>query len=177
MIATYLASTAWREALEVEPERAFEVELMGQRYRGRFDRVERRGERTAIVDYKTGNTKTAEELRGDRQFGFYRLAAERVYETQLIDLEAHYLSSGDVVRVEKSDAQLERDGRWIYAITRRINESRAGGDFAPRPSDFLCPPCPFRLVCDEGREFLRRRQAPPGDVVPIGVPRNAARPA
>ena len=98
-----------------------------------------------------------EDLRTDRQFGFYRLAAELVYETTDIDLEAHYLASGEVVPVTKTTDQLERDGKWIYAVAKGIAEARAKNEFSVRPSDFTCPTCAFRLVCDEGRSFLRAR--------------------
>jgi DNA helicase-2/ATP-dependent DNA helicase PcrA len=155
LLDAYVEGAAWRGANIVAAEHDFSVELMGHAFRGRFDRVERRGERLVIIDYKTGQTQTPEELRTNRQFGFYRLAAERVYETAAVDLEAHYLASGEVVTVTKTDEQLERDEKWVYAVAKSIGEARARNDFPVRPSDFTCPSCPFRIVCDEGRAFLR----------------------
>ena len=155
MLDAYLAGTAWRDASIVDAEQDFTVELMGYAFRGRFDRVERRYGRLAIIDYKTGQTQTAEALRTNRQFGFYRLAAERVYETSDIDLEAHYLESGEVVALTKSAEQLDRDAKWIYAVAKGIREARLKNGFTVRPSDFTCPTCAFRIVCDEGRDFLR----------------------
>jgi DNA helicase-2/ATP-dependent DNA helicase PcrA len=159
MLDSYVGGDAWRDATILEAEREFSVELVGFAFHGRFDRVERRHGRLLVIDYKTGRTATAEDLRSDRQFGFYRLAAERVYSTMEIDLEAHYLASGDVVAVEKDAEQLDRDSKWVYAVSRGITDARRRNEFITRPSDFTCPPCPFRIVCDEGREFLRARRA------------------
>lgn len=159
MLDAYLAGEAWDDANIVAAEQDFAVELMGHAVRGRFDRVESRNGRLGIIDYKTGQTQTAEALRTDRQFGFYRLAAERIYGTAEIDLEAHYLASGEVVTVTKSDEQLDRDGKWIYAVAKGIGEARLMNEFAVRPSDFTCPTCAFRIVCDEGRSFLRTQAA------------------
>ncbi len=158
MLGTYVEGDAWRDATIIDAERDFTVELVGHAFRGRFDRVERRADRLVIIDYKTGRSATADELRVDRQFGFYRLVAERLYDTTDIDLEAHYLGSGNVMAVEKSAEQLDRDSKWVYAVTKGIAEARARNEFIPRPSDYNCPPCPFRIVCDEGRDFLRSRQ-------------------
>lgn len=157
MLDAYIAGGAWREANIVAAEEDFVVDLMGFSFRGRFDRVERRGTRLVIIDYKTGQTQRPENLRTDRQFGFYRLAAERVYETTEIDLEAHYLASGLVVPVAKTAEQLDLDAKWIYAVAKGIVEARARNEFNVRPSDFTCPTCPFRIVCDEGRGYLRAR--------------------
>jgi DNA helicase-2/ATP-dependent DNA helicase PcrA len=162
MLDAYAAGDAWRSAEIVAAEQDFAVDLMGHGFRGRFDRIERRGSHLVVIDYKTGHTQTAEDLRTDRQFGFYRLAAERVYETTDIQLEAHYLASGEVVRVEKTAEQLERDGKWVYAVAKGIAEARARNQFAARPSDHKCPACPFRIVCDEGRAFLRTQPGPTG---------------
>lgn len=155
MLDAYAETSAWREAQIVAAEEDFAIELVGHAFRGRFDRVERRGGRLVIIDYKTGQAQRAEELSGDRQFGFYRLAAERTYETSDIGIEAHYLGPGAIVPVAKTADQLDRDSRWMYAIAKGIAEARARGEFPARPGDFTCPTCPFRIVCDEGRTFMR----------------------
>jgi DNA helicase-2/ATP-dependent DNA helicase PcrA len=154
----YVGSDHWAEAQIVEVERQFEVEAGGVRFKGRIDRIDKVEERYRIIDYKSGRAKTEAEAKKEtrlrRQFGLYRAAAEILLETDRIDLEAHFITAGAVTPVTQS-----QDLKWAYAVSKEIAESREARSFPAKPSDFNCPSCPFRLVCDEGQEYLRRRRS------------------
>lgn len=154
----YFASEHWSEADIAEVERQFEVEVDGVRFKGRIDRIDRVADRYRLVDYKSGRAKNTAEARDDRrlrrQFGLYRAAAVLILETERIDMEAHFVSAGAVTPIEQS-----QDLKWAYAVSKEIAESRIARSFPAKPSDFTCPSCPFRLVCDEGREYLRRHRS------------------
>jgi DNA helicase II / ATP-dependent DNA helicase PcrA len=152
----YFASRHWSEAEIVEVERQFEVDVEGVRFRGRIDRIDKVADRFRLVDYKSGRAKTEAEAKDDRrlrrQFGLYRAAAGVLLETDRIDMEAHFVSAGAVAPIKHP-----QDLKWAYAVSKEIGECRTARSFPAKPSDFNCPSCPFRLVCDEGNEYLRRR--------------------
>jgi ATP-dependent exoDNAse (exonuclease V) beta subunit len=152
----YVTSHHWSDAEIVEVERQFEVEVDGVRFRGRIDRIDKVADRFRLVDYKSGRAKTETEVKDDRrlrrQFGLYRAAAGVLLETDRIDMEAHFVSAGAIAPIKQS-----QDLKWAYAVSKEIGESRTARSFPAKPSDFNCPSCPFRLVCDEGHEYLRRR--------------------
>jgi DNA helicase-2/ATP-dependent DNA helicase PcrA len=159
-VTGYLATPAWREAEIVDVEREFSYEDSPFVFAGRIDRIDRREGRLVIVDYKSGRPRTIEQVQKDfrlgRQIGVYRLGARRLVGNEPIDLEVHFISGGEAISVERGEDQLERDRRWAWAIANGITTARTKREFTVNPSDFNCPTCPFRLVCDEGQEFMRR---------------------
>jgi len=159
IVLKYLATPAWRGGEIVDVEREFSYEDSPFVFAGRIDRIDRRSGRLVIVDYKSGRPRTVDQVQKDfrlgRQFGIYRLGARRMIGNEPIDLEAHFISGGDAIPIERAEDQLDRDRRWAWAIANSISIARTKRDFPVNPSDFNCPSCPFRLVCDEGQEFLR----------------------
>jgi RecB family exonuclease len=164
ILGSYTQSTGWLEANLSAVETNFDLELDGFRFHGRIDRIDFRGGRNKLVDYKSGRAGTAEEAQKDRrlgrQFGIYKLAAIQILGTTEIDLEAHYISGPTVVELTRDDDQLDRDRRWAWAVAKSINEARAARSFPVQPGDFTCPYCPFQVVCDQGQTFLRAGRIP-----------------
>jgi len=164
ILGSYAETKAWLEANLSAVETDFDLELDGFRFRGRIDRIDFRGGRHKLVDYKSGRARTAEQAQKDRrlgrQFGIYKLAAIQILGTTQIDLEAHYISGPTVVELAKDDDQLDRDRRWAWAVAKSINEARAARNFPVQPGDFTCPYCPFQVVCDQGQTFLRAGRIP-----------------
>jgi CRISPR/Cas system-associated exonuclease Cas4 (RecB family) len=159
IVLGYFSTPAWRDAEIVDVEREFSYEDSPFVFAGRIDRIDRRLGKLVIVDYKSGRPRTVDQVQKDfrlgRQFGIYRLGVRRAAGTEKVDLEAHFIAGGDAIPIERDEDQLERDRRWAWAIAKGIRDSRAKRDFTVNPSDFNCPGCPYRLVCDEGQQFLR----------------------
>jgi hypothetical protein len=57
-------------------------------------------------------------------------------------------------RVSRMLKLVKRDRRKAWAIAPQIAASHESREFPARPSEWNCPNCSFRPVCDEGRHFV-----------------------
>ena len=135
------------EASGVEPvwlERNFDFQIGPHHLRGRVDRVDRLPDgRYELIDYKTGERKTAAELAEDLQLALYRLAAREAW-----DVEA---GAGQLLlRARRGQGR----GRGLPRRRRAGRAHRPAGrrgDHEPglraRPSPTVCSWCDYRLIC------------------------------
>jgi CRISPR/Cas system-associated exonuclease Cas4 (RecB family) len=121
---------------------------------GRFDRVDRNGGASTVVDYKTSRPKTAESLRGDLQVRAYAVAMSQRAKSDEVAVELHYLQTGEVARVDFDRKFLDRAFRQLSVTAGEVVGAWRSADFPPQPSSWQCPLCEFRTVCSEGRESV-----------------------
>jgi RecB family exonuclease len=126
---------------------------------GRVDRIDERGGRLVVVDYKTGrHALTVDDARGSQALALYALAARRTLRRPCTRVELHHLPTGDVLAWEHSDESLARHlrraeeaGDEIAVATDALAD---GGDpeqlFPPRTSP-RCAWCDMRRNCPDGR--------------------------
>jgi len=127
---------------------------------GRVDRVDRRGERLVVVDYKTGRyTPDADDARGSSALALYAYASARVFRRSCYQVELHHLPSGTVAAHEHTDASLERAVARAEATARDIRAAEkavadgADPDLAfPVTPGSLCTWCDFRKSCPGGAD-------------------------
>jgi DNA helicase-2/ATP-dependent DNA helicase PcrA len=96
-----------------------------------------------LIDYKTGERKSATEVADDVQLPIYRMGARDAWS---IDPEAqsyYYVLDDEKVTVETSADDLERVERTVL----EVGEGILGQDFEPRPSPQVCSWCDYRLIC------------------------------
>jgi DNA helicase-2/ATP-dependent DNA helicase PcrA len=137
-----------RERLaEGEPvwlERKFDFKVGEHHVRGRVDRVDRLpGGGYELIDYKTGERKTAAELESDLQLALYRLAAREAWEIEAATGSYYYVLDGDKVAAPTKPDDAERVERTVL----EVGEGVLGQDFEPRPSPSVCSWCDYRLIC------------------------------
>jgi putative RecB family exonuclease len=127
-------------------------------FSGRADRIDRRGDVLAIVDYKTGRSElTDDDARGSSALALYAFAAARTLRRPCHTVELHHLPTGTVAVHEHTDASLERAVARAEATARDIRDAEraveGGADpdeaFPTAPSA-LCSYCDFRRVCPGG---------------------------
>jgi hypothetical protein len=127
---------------------------------GIFDRVDERidqhGElrKVIIQDYKSGRTKTQEELHRDPQTVLYLIAARELYPELSVRIEVryHYVRWNKLVTVDW-DAQLDSWGRtWIV----RVVDLWLAGKDTPNPGA-QCGRCEFSPHCEEGTKWLKKQ--------------------
>ncbi len=125
-------------------ERGFDFKVGPHHLRGRVDRIdELEGGRYELIDYKTGDPKSAEALADDLQLAIYRLAAREAWQ---LDAEAGaywYVLADEKVAVRSAPDDLERVERTVLSV----GEGILGQDFEPRPSPEICAWCDYRLIC------------------------------
>jgi DNA helicase-2/ATP-dependent DNA helicase PcrA len=137
-----------REQLsEAEPvwlEKKFDFKVGEHHVRGRVDRVDRLPDGDfELIDYKTGERKSAAELENDLQLALYRLAAREAWDIEAAFGSYYYVLDADKVPAPTRSDDAERVERTVL----QVGEGIIGQDFEPRPSPSVCSWCDYRLIC------------------------------
>jgi ATP-dependent helicase/DNAse subunit B len=173
-----------REEVVVESvEQRIEVEYHGYRFTGRIDRVERRGTRIHIIDYKTGAEESKMSIRLDKldlndpetwgkaipsfQLPVYMLLYSRGAQTELSSLVPQYLFLGKQTMGEEIEHGLGEDGQspaevlaMIEPVMLKVIENVLDPDVPFRPTrefEKHCPHCPFSTIC--GTQWVKGWEA------------------
>jgi DNA helicase-2/ATP-dependent DNA helicase PcrA len=139
----------WRldQQSEDEPvwfERSFAFKIGPHVLRGRVDRVDRRPDGSyELIDYKTGKSKTEQELREDVQLSLYQMGAREAWRLETSAQSYFYVLTGEKVPVEHSEEELERVKGTVTEIAGGILKQ----DFEPTPSPDVCGFCDYRIIC------------------------------
>jgi putative RecB family exonuclease len=126
---------------------------------GRIDRLDQRGNRLAVVDYKVGrDVPTEADVRRSPALALYAVVAGRTFKRRCARVELHHIPTGTVVAAEHDADSI---GRHLARIHDLADDIRAAADtleggapvdavFPPRPGP-LCPSCDYRALCPEGQ--------------------------
>jgi DNA helicase-2/ATP-dependent DNA helicase PcrA len=140
----YWAEDRRSEAEPVWFERSFAFRLGQHLLRGRVDRVDRHPDGTyELIDYKTGKSKSEEDLREDIQLSLYQMGARESWRLETSAQSYLYVLTGEKVPVEHSDEELERVKATVAEIAGGILKQ----EFEPTPSSEICSFCDYRIIC------------------------------
>ena len=135
------------QVAEGEPvwlERKFDFKVGPHHVRGRVDRVDRLPDGDyELIDYKTGERKSEEELDSDLQLALYRLAAREAWGIEASIGSYYYVLDADKVPAPTRPDDAERVERTVL----QVGEGVLSQDFEPRPSPTVCSWCDYRLIC------------------------------
>lgn len=133
-----------QEGEPVAFERSFSFTLGPHVIRGRVDRVDRRPDGTyEVIDYKTGRSKTPEELASDIQLSIYQMGAREAWGLETSAHSYYYVMTAEKVPVAHSDEELDR----VRATVEQIGAGIHRQDFQPTPSHEICSFCDYRIIC------------------------------
>jgi DNA helicase-2/ATP-dependent DNA helicase PcrA len=125
-------------------ERKFDFRVGEHHVRGRVDRVDRLPDGGhELIDYKTGERKSEEQLESDLQLALYRLAAREAWDLEASAGSYYYVLDADKVAAPVRPDDAERVERTVL----QVGEGVLGQDFEPRPSPTVCSWCDYRLIC------------------------------
>jgi ATP-dependent DNA helicase UvrD/PcrA len=125
-------------------ERSFSFKLGPHLLRGRVDRVDRHPDGTyELIDYKTGKSKTEDELREDVQLSLYQMGARESWHLQTSAQSYFYVLTGERVPVTHSEDELDRVRATVSEIAGGILKQR----FEPTPAPEICSFCDYRIIC------------------------------
>jgi DNA helicase-2/ATP-dependent DNA helicase PcrA len=140
----YWESERTAEGEPVWLEKKFDFKVGPHHVRGRVDRVDRLpGGDYELIDYKTGERKSTEELDDDLQLALYRLAAREAWGIEASTGSYYYVLDGDKVAAPTKPDDAERVERTVL----QVGEGILSQDFEPRPSPTVCSWCDYRLIC------------------------------
>jgi len=127
------------------------LDIDGIPWRGRVDRVERRGDRLVVVDYKTGaKAASLEEAAVSIQLGFYAMATEKELGEEVAGAEMWFPAN----KTQKSIPVRSLDTNRLKEVRDSMTLATVGilrEEWAPLPSK-ACDRCALRLVCPEWPE-------------------------
>jgi DNA helicase-2/ATP-dependent DNA helicase PcrA len=137
-----------RERLsEGEPvwlEKKFDFKVGDHHVRGRVDRVDRLPDGDyELIDYKTGERKSEEDLASDLQLALYRMAAREAWGIEASTGSYYYVLDAEKVPAPTRPDDAERVERTVL----QVGEGVLSQDFEPRPSPTVCSWCDYRLIC------------------------------
>jgi DNA helicase-2/ATP-dependent DNA helicase PcrA len=137
-----------RERLaEGEPvwlEKKFDFKVGDHHVRGRVDRVDRLPDGDyELIDYKTGERKSEDELADDLQLALYRMAAREAWGIEAGTGSYYYVLDAEKVAAPTRPDDAERVERTVL----QVGEGILSQDFEPRPSPKVCSWCDYRLIC------------------------------
>jgi superfamily I DNA/RNA helicase/RecB family exonuclease len=125
-------------------EKKFDFKVGDHHVRGRVDRVDRLPDGDyELIDYKTGERKSAEDLDDDLQLALYRMAAREAWGIEAGSGSYYYVLDGDKVVAPTKPDDAERVERTVL----QVGEGILSQDFEPRPSPTVCSWCDYRLIC------------------------------
>ncbi|MGN6254600.1 MAG: PD-(D/E)XK nuclease family protein [Solirubrobacterales bacterium] len=125
-------------------ERKFDFKVGPHHVRGRVDRVDQLPDGDyELIDYKTGERKSAEELDSDLQLALYRIAAREAWGIEAGTGSYYYVLDAEKVPAPTRPDDAERVERTVL----QVGEGILGQDFEPRPSPTVCSWCDYRLIC------------------------------
>ena len=132
----------------VEAPFSFQVGLT--RIKGRWDRVDLRGDEAVLIDFKTSDVRTQKDAdrraRESFQLALYALAYREVYGTAPSRLELHFLGPQQVLvgATAPDDEMLEKTA----AIVERVASGIRAGQFIATPDYYrACRYCALASIC------------------------------
>lgn len=149
-------------------EEAIAVRVNGFRLKGRIDKVERRNDKIFIVDYKTGASPAAMDLKklsieergswpkaiGSLQLPFYMLLYSEKTKTRIEDMEALFLFLGRFKMGKEIEQPLLNGAYAVYAplktvILKLLAEiTDVAVSFRPTEDQKgTCPGCDYKTIC------------------------------
>jgi DNA helicase-2/ATP-dependent DNA helicase PcrA len=125
-------------------EKKFDFKVGDHHVRGRVDRVDRLPDGDyELIDYKTGERKSEEDLADDLQLALYRMAAREAWGIEASTGSYYYVLDAEKVPAPTRPDDAERVERTVL----QVGEGILGQDFEPRPSPSVCSWCDYRLIC------------------------------
>lgn len=155
------ATTQYGQPPPVGCERTVSTVDGGLILEGRVDRLDQRGGRLVVVDYKVSReASTEQDARGSQALALYAVAAGRMFKRRCARVELHHIPTGTVAAAEHDARSI---GRHLARIHDQAGDIIAATDtlqggahpdevFPPAPGP-LCPSCDYRAQCLEGQAW------------------------
>jgi len=147
VLRRFVAEEERRGLVPTAVERPFTFLLGTTKVIGRFDRVDERDGRVAIIDYKSSAVRDQKEAdrkaKESLQLAIYALAYNQMHGRIPDAVELHFLESSLAGSARKTEADLTETRATIGEVARGIRAR----DFTATPGYMQCSYCAFREIC------------------------------
>jgi len=128
-------------------EEEFSINQDNIQVRGRYDLVEKKAEKTYIVDFKSSDIRTQEKAdkkaKESLQLLIYALAWQKMFGILPDRLELHFLETGLIGSLEPEEKNLA--GAWQKVV--KVAEGIRAAYFPPKPGPIACSYCAYNELC------------------------------
>lgn len=118
---------------------------------GRWDRIDKEGDKTTIIDYKTSEVHDLEKAKKkinspdiSKQLTLYSLAYEKVYGTPVTEAGVYFLESAIMLTKKFKPDTIKKFEEEIFEVAGHIQKK----EFDAAPSSFTCSQCVFADMCE-----------------------------
>ena len=134
----------------IHTEETFEIKIGETTVAGRIDRVDRLSDgRVAVIDYKTGRSKSQDDADESLQLSIYAIAAREKWQYDSGSLVFYNLEQNASVFTTRDPIKLEEVRKKILEVASSIAE----GKFEAKPG-FHCAFCPYETLCPRTEKKL-----------------------
>lgn len=126
-----------------ETEQGFTLKIGPYTLRGSIDRLDRKGEKLSIVDYKTGKVPKTDASIDKDQLIIYQIAVEDILGKEVEDLTYYFLNENVAKTFTVKPEQKEKLKDKVLKVLNELTES----DFTPTPSKVVCDNCDYKNIC------------------------------
>jgi DNA helicase-2/ATP-dependent DNA helicase PcrA len=124
-------------------EQSFNLKIGEVVVKGVIDRVDEIEDGFEIIDYKTGSSKTEEDIDKD-QLTIYQIALEEVFQKKPTRLTYYFIETNERVSFLAQEVEKNKIKEKILKTVEEIKKS----DFPPKPSEHNCKHCDFNEICE-----------------------------
>ncbi|MFH1458354.1 MAG: UvrD-helicase domain-containing protein [Candidatus Omnitrophota bacterium] len=128
-------------------EKEFSIFVENNKITGRFDRVDKEGERAVIIDFKTSELNKQKDAdkraKESLQLALYALAYKNIHKQLPRRVELHFLESGLIGADTKDEDDCEKVIEKIKEVSRGIRQR----NFSAAPSFMACSYCAYNQIC------------------------------
>jgi DNA helicase II / ATP-dependent DNA helicase PcrA len=144
IVRSLYATLASEKDVSLELRRGFALEMAGTTIHVEVDRVEKpaqEGQPVRFVRNRVGKSK-GKPTAQVREL-LYAQAYRQLYPGQSIEVHHHNLSTGEVISIKLTEKREQK----LYDELEQAITGMERHEFPPKPDSFVCPTCPFYLIC------------------------------
>ncbi len=127
-------------------EQSFNLKINGIAFKGKIDRIDKRGDKVEIIDYKTGKKSEKLKLIDKEQLLIYQIASQEVFGLKPEKLTYYYLDGGKKLSFLGSEKDQEKQKQKIVSLIKQIQKK----DFSATPG-WQCKTCDFKNICEHAQ--------------------------
>ena len=140
----------WKEKLgnPLYLEKSFKLELNKYYITGRFDRIDiinrENPQNVKIIDYKSGRTKTQDEVSSDLQLALYSIAAKKCFQLNVNQASLYYINENIEINAKFQPDMYNKTTDRTLNIINKIH----AGEFQKTQNINKCKSCSFQTNCE-----------------------------
>jgi len=120
---------------------------------GFIDRIDEKDGHLEIVDYKTGQLQTLEEVSKNEQLFLYILASKKAFGLDIDSAGLYFIEDGQYIKTTNDAKKILKCEEKVKDTIIKIKEARSNKKF-PAKTGILCKYCSYNDICPDYKNYL-----------------------